>query len=238
MENFANRDCGRVEIRVLETMKLFLDAPWCNVTTFSMTGDSAYANKRGAKAIAFPNPMESTLKIEAQVVPFKLFALFSDGTIKSDAIWPFSETVKSTDASKITMTTENVVAGTVCVYAATDTGFETPLTVTVAGKEVSGTFTAATDYVIRGLKTISDNVQRIEFNNSKEVSDYFITVETTDKGESGRKIPKLLTAYKATPKRNFELAQNSTGDPVTISVEFDCLEDKDGHQLDMAQITA
>jgi hypothetical protein len=236
MLNFANRDCGALEIRVLETMKMFLDAPWCNTSTVSASSDSNYALKRGAKTIAFANPIDSTLKIEFQIAPFKAYSLFSDGSILKDGVRPFTEEITATGATTLTMTTANVVNGTICVYAATDDSFDSPIEVTVSDMTLTGAFTSGTKYVVRGLKTLASGIQRVEINNKRLPKDYYITIETTDKGEDGSSIPMLITAYKATPKRNFEMALSSSGDPVTITAEFDCLENKEGKQLDIAQI--
>lgn len=232
--NFANRTCADLEIRFLETMKLFLDADWANVTAVSVTGDSVYAMKKGSRAVAFANPIEATMRIEAQVLPFKAYALFSDGTISDSAIRPFREVVKCDSAGSVTITSMNVVAGTVEAFAEEDP--ETALTgVTVEGQTVScESFTQESNYIVRGLMTVSASVQTVSFNNKKLPKDYFITMTTQDKGEDGSLVDKQITAYKATPKRNFELSLSSTGDPVTVTMEFDCMEDKDGNQLDMS----
>ena len=128
----------------------------------------------------------------------------------------------------------HVVAGTVEAFAEEDP--ETALTgVTVEGQTVScESFTQEKNYIVRGLMTVNASVQTVSFNNKKLPKDYFITMTTQDKGEDGSLVDKQITAYKATPKRNFELSLSSTGDPVTVTMEFDCMEDKDGNQLDMS----
>ena len=40
---------------------------------------------KGARKITFQNPLEGTMTIEAQVFPFEVYALFSDGVVDTSA---------------------------------------------------------------------------------------------------------------------------------------------------------
>ena len=46
-----------------------------------------------------------------------------------------------------------------------------------------------------------------------------------------------MTAYKASIQRNFELSFSSEGDPASVTITFDLLEDKNGNVLDMIEDT-
>ena len=85
--NRANRQVADVLIQEKKTKALFLDFKTANTTTTNISADSVYARAKGANRIAFPNSPEGTLTIEAQVYPFKMFALFSDGKIDTTAVY-------------------------------------------------------------------------------------------------------------------------------------------------------
>jgi len=61
-------------------------------------------------------------------------------------------------------------------------------------------------------------------------------MQTLDKDEEGTLTPFLITAYKATIQRSFELSFSSEGDPASVTLTFDLLEDEDGNMLDMVEI--
>jgi len=99
--NKANRQVCDVDIRILKTKAPFLKFDTANTTTAGVTSDSVYAMAKGTRRIAFQNPMEGTMTIEAQVYPFKFFALLSDGTISSEAVYAEHRTIKCTAAGKL-----------------------------------------------------------------------------------------------------------------------------------------
>ena len=92
--NKANRQVCDVDIRFLKTMAPFLKFDTANTTTAGLSSDSVYAMAKGSRKIAFANPLEGTMTIEAQVYPFKFFALLSDGTIETNAAYADSQVVK------------------------------------------------------------------------------------------------------------------------------------------------
>lgn len=236
--NKANRQVCDVDIRVLKTMAPFLFFDTANTTTAGLSGDSVYAMKKGTRAIAFHNPIEGTMTIEAQVMPFKAYALFSDGTIESNAAYATKKTIKCTEAGKLTVT--GAKAGTVFVYAVGEFG-----NTQIKGTYASNTFTATTDgdiavdteYEVGYIVEKTENVKKVSFNNKKVPQDYFITMSTLDKGEDDSLTPFIITAYKASIQRNFELSFSSEGDPASVTITFDLLEDKNGNVLDIIEDT-
>ena len=243
--NKANRQVCDVDIRILKTMKPFLKFDTANTTTAGLSGDSVYAMAKGSRKIAFANPLEGTMTIEAQVYPFKLFALLSDGTIETSAAYAETKTITASAAGTLTLTpgTGNTPkAGTLFVYPADAFGDEDKL---IAGTWAENVFTATTeddiasgtDYTVGYIVTKTSGVKRISFNNNKLPKDYYITQKTVDKDEEGLLTPFVMTAYKATIQRNFELSFSSEGDPASVSLNFDLMEDKDGNIFDMIEIT-
>lgn len=241
--NKANRQVCDVDIRILKGLIPFLFFEDANTTTAGLSGESTYAMSKGTRKIGFPNPLEGTMSIECQVYPFKLFSMFSDGTITSDAAYAVHKIVSCTEAGKIHLNVSDgeIKAGTVFVYPKGEYGDEASL---VKGTFADGVFsaettddvTSGTEYEVGFIINRTNGVQRISFNNNKLPKDYYITMQTLDKDEEGVLTPFLMTAYKATIQRNFELSFSSEGDPATVTLNFDLMEDKDGNILDFIEI--
>jgi hypothetical protein len=242
--NKANRQVCDVDIRILKTMAPFLKFDTANTTTAGLSADSVYAMAKGSRKIAFANPLEGTLSVEAQVLPTRFYALFSDGTIDNTAVYADSQTVECSVAGELTLTVPkdgSIVAGTVFAYPEDSFGDESAM---IAGTFADGKFTATTaseiatetSYTI-GYVINRTGVKKISFNNKKVPKDYFITMSTVDKDENGLLTPFKIIAYKATIQRNFELSFSSEGDPASISATFDLMEDKDGNVLDFVELT-
>ena len=240
--NRANRQVCDLDIRNLKTGKPFMFFETANVTTVGLESDSVYAMAKGTRRIAFPNPITGTLSVEAQVYTFKFFSLFSDGTIDTSATIAKHETIKATEAGKITLVPgdgNTISAGFVFVYPKGDYGNEDAL---VAGSFAENVFTATdasgiavgSEYEV-GYLLVKAGVKKISFNNKKLPTDYFITMSTLDKDEEGLFTPFIITAYKASIQRSWELSFNSEGDPASVTATFDLMEDKDGNILDMVE---
>lgn len=239
--NRANRQVCDVEIRILKTMAPFLNFDTANATTAGLSSDSVYAMAKGSRRIAFANPLEGTMTLEAQVYPFKFFALLADGTIKNDAAYAAKETIACKEAGVLPMVVSNgeIVAGSVFVYAKGEFG-----DTAIAGTFADGKFTATTaddikvgsEYEVGFIVNRNKGVRRVSFTNADLPQDYFITMKTLDKDEQGLLTPFLMTAYKATIQRSFELSFSSEGDPATVTLTFDLLEDANKNILDMVEI--
>lgn len=244
--NKANRQVCDVDIRVLKTMAPFLKFDTANTTTAGLSGDSVYAMAKGSRKIAFANPLEGTMTIEAQVYPFKFFALLSDGTIETSAAYADSQVVTASEAGRLTLSTAKgeIKAGTVFVYPEGQFGDESAA---IAGTYADGVFTETAEeeqkiqidgtYEVGYIITRSEGVKRISFNNKKLPKDYYITQKTVDKDEEGLLTPFIMTAYKASIQRSFELSFSSEGDPASVTLTFDLMEDKDGNIFDMVELT-
>lgn len=243
--NRANRQVCDVDIRILKTMKPFLKFDTANTTTAGLSSDSVYAMAKGSRRIAFPNPLEGTMTIEAQVYPFKFFALLSSGEITTNAAYAATQTVKASAAGSLEITLPDggsIVTGTVFVYPKDSFGDEEAL---IEGTWAENTFTATTEseitvdgeYTVGYVVNRTKGVKRISFNNKNLPKDYFITMQTLDKDEQGMFTPFVMTAYKATIQRSFELSFTSEGDPASVTLTFDLMEDKDGNIFDMVELT-
>jgi len=241
--NKANRQVCDVDIRVLKTLAPFLFLDTANTTTAGLTGDAVYARAKGLRAIAFHNPLEGTMTVEAQVLPFRVYALFSDGTIESKGVQAVHKTIVATDSTiSIEETSGTVRAGTVFVYPAGSFGDESAA---IAGTFAGGTFTPTetsaitedAEYEVGYIVDRTAGVKRVSFNNKKVPKDYFITMNTVEKDEEGTLTPYIITAYKAAIERNLELSFSSEGDPASLTITFNLLADKDGNVMDIMEDT-
>lgn len=235
--NMANRQCCDVHILDYATMKPWMLVDFCNTTTAGFSADAAYANKKGAKDIKFDNPLEGTMKLNFQVHPFQIYALYSDGEIETSALIARRENVTGGAEGKLTLT-NTPKAGT--VYAVDpDTG--KIIEGTVAEKEFTATTTSeikeGTTYEVSYLEEKTAGVKKISFNNKKTPKDFFIQMETVDKDEKGNLVPVRITAYKASPNRTLDLSFSSDGDPAEIEIELSVLQNEDGDVMDIIEIT-
>ena len=222
--NKANRQVCDLLICNLKTKVPFLKFDTANTTTAGLSGDSVYAMAKGSRRIAFANPLEGTLSVEAQVYPFKFFSLFSDGVIENSATYADTQTVSCDVEGELTLNipeSGSIVAGTVFAFPADSFGDETAM---IEGTFADGKFTATTtenvaagsSYVV-GYVINRTGVKKISFNNKKLPKDYYITMSTLDKDEEGMLTPFRIVAYKATIQRNFELSFSSEGDPASVT---------------------
>lgn len=238
--NKANRQVCDVDIRVLKTKAPYLFFDDANVTTVGFSSSDTYAMARGSRAIAFSNPIEdATMTIEAQVKPFKLLALISDGVIDTTATFAKKSTIDCTVAGTLTLPT-GVQTGSVFVFDEGDYG-GTPIEGTVSGTTFTATtasdVTVGNSYEVGYFITKSTGIQKVSINDSKNPQDYFVTMNTVEKDEDGVITPYIITGYKCKPAKTASLSYSSTGDPATLTITFNCLTDKDGNLLDMIEYT-
>lgn len=257
--NMANRQVADVDIRDYKTKKPIIHVETANTTTAGLTSDNVYAMAKGTRRIAFNNPLEGTMSIELQVYPFQLFSLFSDGVIENKGVYATSAVITATVDGRLTFSSPpRILDNSVFVYPEDSYMDDTALisgtfTNAYSGQHASGpaVFVATNENdIVEGQKYkvafianeypndlgAGSNAYRVSFNNKRLPSDYFITMRTLDKTEDGLYTPFLLTAYKATIQRNFELSFSSEGDPASITLNFDLCEDPDGNVLDMVEL--
>lgn len=240
--NKANRQVADVDIRILQTMAPFMFFNTANTTTAGLSADNVYAMAKGYRRIAFQNPIEGTMTIEAQVYPFKFFSLLSDGSIKSDSVYAEHQNIVATEAGTITIELpDGASLSNVYVYPAGDYGNDAAR---IEGSYADGVFTATTasdiaansSYEVGYMISRTSGVKRIAFNDSAVPPDYYITQKTFDKCEDGTFSQFLMTAYKATIQRSFDLSFTSEGDPASITLTFDLMADSDGNVFDITEI--
>lgn len=237
--NRANRQVCDLDIRDLKTGAPVLFADFGNVTTVGFSSENVYAMKKGAKSIAFNNPIEGTLSIEAQVHPLSIYALYGDGEIEKTGIIKKREVVQGASGGKLTLT-GTPKDGTVFAFKKGEWGGKA-----IAGSFSGSDFTATTTseivsgeyYEVGYLEDKGSGINKITINNTKLPKDVTISMETLDKDVEGNLVPFIINVYKATIQRSLELSFSSEGDPATISATFDILQDDEGNVLDFIEIT-
>lgn len=238
MNNKANRKCAKVDIRSLKTMAPFLYFDTANTVGLELTGDSVYAKKMGSNAIAFDNPWDGKFSIEAQIYPMKYMALLSDGTIEDSCVSAEREIITATEEGKLTIP-EGVKTNTVFVYKEGEWG-EKAIVGTFTGTTFTATETSdiviGEDYEVGYLLTKSTGVRKVSLDNKKSPQNYFVTLLTDDKDEEGVITAKKYIIYKCKPQRQFTVSHSSDGDPMSLKIEFQALEDKDGNYIDIVEV--
>ena len=92
-------------------------------------------------------------------------------------------------------------------------------------------------YVVSRTSTAGNAVKSVTFNNKRLPKDFYITMKTLDKDEDGVLTPFLITVYKAAIQRSFDLSFSSEGDPASVTLTFDTLENKDGNVMSFVELT-
>lgn len=237
--NYANKQVCDVDIRYKATGKPFLFFSNANTTGQTISGESVYALARGRRKVAFPEPMEGTMTIEAQVMPFELFAMLSDGKIYTEGEFAGHERVTCTTAGEVAITGTPATGTNIYVYPADNVNAESEKAGTFAdGKVTADGLAANSAYEVFYTIKKTEGIKRVRFSDDLIVNDFQIDMSTLWKDEDGVYTPVIYRAYKATPQRNFELSESSSGDPVSVTITVDMLTDKDGNFFDMIEDTA
>ena len=236
--NKTNRAVCDVDIRDKKTKEPILFFNSANLTTQNISSDSSFAKSKGINKISFQNPLEGTITIEAQIYPFKLYQLLTNGIIDSVACYPKRQKIKCVKDGKLEIT-DNAIIGTVFVFKQS-----------LFGKtEIGGTFDGNTftstnlydirkneyyevGYVVNKLK----GVRKISFNNNNLPKSYYISMNTVEKDENGVYTPYKIILYKAFIQRKFELTQSNEGQPASFKLTFTLLHDEDNKLIDMIEI--
>ena len=213
----ANREVCDVKIFDYKTGELFMEYDFANTTSLNFNSDSVYAMAKGSRKISFNNPLEGEFSITAQVVPFKMYSLYSDHKIDETGDVFVKKNVLCTENGKLNVA--NAIAGTVFVNKDGEN---------VTGVYADGTFTgeaivAESTYEVSYMESRT-GVKKIVLNNKRTPKAVKIVLCTNDKDEDDNFIPLQITIMKAAIRRNLELSFSSEGDPQEITMTFDCLE--------------
>lgn len=104
---------------------------------------------------------------------------------------------------------------------------------------IRGTFTLSTQILTSELLnlmaggTAGSATNTVVFENTPNAMPkyYIISAETVWQDADGNTYDETLTFHKASPQRAFNITYNGEGDPVSVDVVFDLLEDSNGKVL-------
>ena len=104
---------------------------------------------------------------------------------------------------------------------------------------VQGTFKLSTQIMTMELLnmmaggTVGSGTTSVTFENTANAMPkyYIIKAETVWQDAAGATYDETITFHKACPKRALNISYNGDGDPVSVDVEFDLLQDSNGKVL-------
>lgn len=232
--NMANREVMNLVLLDYSSKVPFLNIDFANVSTTNFTANRVYA-KGGWGApnrVGFDSERTGTLQIDTQIMPVKLFALLSGKEIGNMATVLKREELTAAEGG-ITLT-EEPKEGSVQVFAAGD-DCGTPISdASVEAKKVTATgITDGQNYIAYYFTEKATGVQSVRFDASTFPRAFEIHGEMPFKTENDEDVMCNLTYFKAQPQATFNLAFQNTGDPITVSIIFDCYANKDGDIYDM-----
>ncbi len=251
--NMANREVCDLIFVDYATKKPFLNLDFANVSTTELTSESVYAygGKGHPKRVQFTGERSGTMTIETQLQTVKLWQMITGSEIAADAtfIKRVENVVTVTDNGKTITLDDTPVADSVFVYAADDDcGSVLPCSVTdkvitLGTTNASGdiddtgiTLTAGDKVIVYYMKTVAENVQRINIKSTTFPKNFTVYGDTIMKTENDDVLPYKLTAYKVAPQSNLSLSFSNSGDPGTITITCDLMADSDNNILDLTLI--
>ena len=102
---------------------------------------------------------------------------------------------------------------------------------------IEGTFKISTQIMTDALLALISGADataettEISFKNDPDADTiyYVIEADTVWKDKAGETKAETITVHKALPKRAYNITYNGSGDPISVDVEFELLEDADGN---------
>ena len=221
-----------------KTKKPFLSVDYANTSSVELTGENvhAYGGKGHPKKVTFSGEKGGTMTVETQIQTPKLWELMSGGTASNTASYIKKVNAKVGAENKITLDETNTIdTGSVCVYKADDAELKTELKSTVAGKEITLTDTLeeGTGVVVFYGVTRQD-VYNINIKSTSFPKAFAVYGDTYMKTEDDDILPYRLTVYKAVPQPNMTLSFANNGDPGTVTLTLDLMEDKNHNMVDLS----
>lgn len=232
----ANREVCNLVFCEFTTKKPFLNVDYANVSTTELTGESVYANGGWGhpRVVTFYGDKGGTISFETQITPFKLYSLLTGAELETTADWVSRKEITATEAGKIAVGT-GVTAAT--VFAADD-DCGVAIEGTVTGGEFSATGIAQGSKYIAYCTEALTNVQKLSIKSTTFPKYFTAYMETKDKTDAGEDVLFRMIAYKCAPQAEFSLEMSNNGDPGSLTVTCDLMEDtqNDKKMLDMILI--
>lgn len=236
-KQMANREVCDLVFVDYKTKKPFLSVDYANTSSVELTGENVYAygGKGHPKKVTFSGEKGGTMTVETQIQTPKLWELMSGGTGSKNAKYIKKVDAKVGAANKITLDeTQTISEGSVVVYKADDIELKTELKNTFSGKEI--TLTEAQEEgteVVVFYGVARDDVYNINIKSTDFPKAFAVYGDTYMKTTDDDILPYRLTVYKAVPQANMSLSFANNGDPGTVTITLDIMEDDKHNMLDL-----
>ena len=242
---FANRDVSDLAIYTINsdgttTPYAFID--YANVTAVDMTGEVVYAygGQGHPKKVTFTGDRGGTLRVESQIGDGLLYSMLTGASVETSATILKRVPVTTTGKNTFSIGNDYVADSKITVFAASDDlGVPYPGTCSVDGTTVTyipgdgdPDIAVNTNLVVYYTASISD-VVKFNLKSTTFPKAVKICGKTYDKDENDHIVNQYMVAYKAVPQPNFTVSSQNTGDPGTITITYDLLEDSSGNILDL-----
>lgn len=256
MENtktFANRDVSNLIICDYNTGAPYVNLDYANVTTADMTGEVVYAYGGWGhpKKIAFSGDRGGTMTIETQVRESKLYKLISGADISTSAgSVRTAQRVVTTAANKFNLDHSpditnpfDVSAKDGTIIAIADLSSEDITEKTkadgtkyyeVAIDPTGSDIAANTELVVYYWRAVAANkIETLAVKADTFPQAVIIYADTWDKSTDDSIVEQKMIAYKAVAQPNFSLSNQNTGDPGSLTMTFDLMENANHDILDL-----
>ena len=257
-ETFANRDVSDLIICDYNTGAPFIGLDYANVNTTDITGEvvHAYGGQGHPKKISFSGDRGGTLTVETQVRESKLYKLISGADIdKSAANVRVGQRVYTTATNTFNLDHNPIINSATYSFDVCRDGATVSFSVSsqdITEKTKADGITKYYEVVITPLSPTANDIvigtelivyywRAVATNKIETIavkSDTFpgavtIYADTVSKATDGRIIEQKMVVYKAVPQPNFSLSNSNSGDPGTLTMTFDLMEDRDHNILDL-----
>lgn len=232
----ANRDVADLVFVDYASKVPFLNCDYANVTNYDLTGEVVYAygGHGHPRRVSFSGDKGGTLVIETQIQPFKLYSLVTGAEIENTAKFLKREVLTAGASGALTLS--DTAVGNVSVFKADD-DCGTALEATGSGTAYTASGLSQGDKaIVYYITSVSSGVKKLNIKSSTFPKAFTVYGETTYKTEDDELLAMKLIAYKCAPQSNLSLAFSNTGDPSTLTITCDLMEDEEHNVLDLIQI--
>ena len=246
VKDFANRDVSNLLICDYMTGAPYINIDYANITTTDITGEvvHAYGGQGHPKKITFSGDRGGTMTVETQVQEKKLYKLITgsaNDTLDTHDVNLAEKTYISTESSNKIFWLDKQPKSNDDIKVCKD-GSVVDASYSVAGSATNN----------RWKVTVSTN--GASFNNGDQIVVFYVTTTTSekiavkadtfpraviiyadtwDKSTDDSIVGQKMIVYKAVPQPNFSLSNSNSGDPGTLTMTFDLMEDRDHNILDL-----
>lgn len=246
----------------LSDRKLILDADFGNSSEFAQTADTnyAYGGFGHPKKVAFNGNKGGTIKLSTQIRTATLYNLIAGGKLsKNEGKYVVREKIQAATVESAVQlktglkykaygnsctiyvlgtegdTSISPIVGTVGTTAGSDGTF--PVSGFSQGGEAA-TLTDGTWYYVYYIKEIATNGGATISVSAKDFPPaMYVEGLTYNKDVDENIFAQSFKIYKAAPQGNFTLSFSNNGDPGSIDMTLDLLEDKVGRMYDIVTDT-